>query len=201
MANHAGGVGLKIFFLYPATYMVNISEAKVVHSGQTFKGAGLLLVDIQERLAPAIVETPDVVARAGTLIRAARVSGWPILATEQYSRGLGPTLPKLRDLLRPEEVVEKIHFAAAREPAFCSALQAQELTHCFVAGMEAHVCVLQTVLSLLGKGVGVTVIGDAVASRVDINRRLALARMVRAGAVVQSAGAVCAAWAAGSPVR
>ncbi len=168
----------------------------MVHPRQAFKGAGLLLVDIQERLAPAIAETPRILPRIAELIQNARVSGLPILATEQYSRGLGPTLPELRGLLRPEEVVEKIHFAAPREPAFRAALQARGLTRCFVAGMEAHVCVLQSVLSLLAAGVAVTVIGDAVASRVDLNRRLALARMARAGAEVSHCAAVCAGMAA-----
>ncbi|WP_193370519.1 isochorismatase family protein [Pelagibius marinus] len=163
---------------------------------QTFKGAGLLLVDIQERLAPAIAETSRVLPRIAELVRNARVSELPILATEQYSRGLGPTLPELRGLLRPEEVVEKIHFAAPRAPAFRAALQARGITRCFVAGMEAHVCVLQSVLSLLSEGVAVTLIGDAVASRVDLNRRLAVARMARAGAEVSDSAAVCAGMAA-----
>lgn len=176
--------------------MVNISNPEMVGPTQAFKGAGLLLVDIQERLAPAIAETPRVLPRIAALIRSARVSGLPILATEQYSRGLGPTLPELRGLLRPEEVVEKIHFAAPREPAFRAALQARGMTRCFVAGMEAHVCVLQSVLSLLAAGLAVTVIGDAVASRADLNRRLALARMARAGAAVSDSAAVCAGLAA-----
>lgn len=168
----------------------------MVYPAQAFKGAGLLLVDIQERLAPAIAETAWVLPRIAELIRNARVSGLPILATEQYSRGLGPTLPELRGRLRPEEVVEKIYFAAPREPAFRTALQARGLTRCFVAGMEAHVCVLQSVLSLLAEGVAVTVIEDAVASRADLNRRLALARMVRAGAEVSGCAAVCTGMAA-----
>ncbi len=176
--------------------MVNVSKAEMVPPAQAFKGVALLLVDIQERLAPAIAETPRVLPRISQLIENARVSGLPILATEQYSRGLGPTLPELRGRLRPEEVVEKIHFAAPREPAFRTALQARDLSRCFVAGMEAHVCVLQSVLSLLAEGVAVTVIGDAVASRADLNRRLALARMARAGAEVSDCAAVCAGMAA-----
>ena len=175
--------------------MVNISDTEMVHSLGAFKGAALLLVDIQARLAPAIPDTPRVVPRITTLIEKARQAGLPILATEQYSRGLGPTVPELRDLLRPEEVFEKIHFAAPREAAFREALQARGIDRCLVAGMEAHVCVLQSVLALLAAGVGVTVVGDAVASRVDLNRRLALARMVRAGAELTDSQAAAAALA------
>lgn len=176
--------------------MVNISTLEMVDPQDAFKGAGLLLVDVQERLAPAIAEASRVVPRIEALVQGARISGLPILATEQYSRGLGPTLPELRRLLRAEEVVEKIHFAAPREPAFRAALQARGITRCFVAGMEAHVCVLQSVLALLAEGVAVTAIGDAVASRDDLNRRLALVRMLRAGAEVSDSAILCADMAA-----
>lgn len=172
--------------------MVNISDREVVDSRRAFKGAGLLLVDIQERLAPEIAETPRLLPRISALIEASRMSGLPLLATEQYSRGLGPTLPQIRALLRPEEVMEKIHFAAPREPFIQGARLERARGHWLVAGMEAHVCVLQSVLSLLAEGRAVTVISDAVASRVDLNRRLALARMTRAGARLCSSDEVCA---------
>jgi len=154
----------------------------MVHSPDAFKGAGLLLVDIQQRLAPAILGADHVIPRIAALLQEARRSNTPILATEQYSRGLGHTVAELRDRLAPEDVFEKIHFAATREPAFRDALNRHGRQRWIVAGMEAHVCVLQTVLGLLAAGVEVTLAGDAVASRVDLNRRLALARMARAGA-------------------
>ncbi len=158
--------------------------------GSTFKGAGLLLVDLQARLAPAIPEAPRVVPLVAGLLAAARRAGLPILATEQYSQGLGLTVPELRERLDPAEIVEKIHFAAPREPAFRAALAARGLTRCYVVGMEAHVCVLQSVLALLEQGTAVTVIADAVASRADLNRRVALARMARAGAALLDGAAL-----------
>jgi len=102
--------------------MVNVSQSKVASAAAPFKGpdarlgkgAGLLVVDVQERLAPAIAQAPLVVPRIIALIEKARAAGLPILATEQYSRGLGPTVAPLRGLLAGAEVVEKIHFAAAR---------------------------------------------------------------------------------------
>ncbi|MGD1878528.1 MAG: isochorismatase family protein [Kiloniellaceae bacterium] len=154
------------------------------------------MVDIQERLAPAIPEAPGVVARISALIDAARESRLPILASEQYSQGLGPTVAALRDKLAPDEIIEKIHFAAPREAAFASALQARGIRHCVVVGMEAHVCVLQSALALLDKGLAVTLVADAVASRVDLNRRVALARLGRAGAVVTDSAALLDAWTA-----
>ena len=161
--------------------------------GSSFKDAGLLLVDLQERLAPAIPDSPRVVTLVGGLVEKARQAALPILVTEQYSRGLGHTVPELRRLLAPEEVIEKIDFAAPREAAFRTALAARGLRRCFVAGMEAHVCVLQSVLGLLSDGIAVTVIADAIASRDDLNRRVALARMARAGAELTDAAGLRAA--------
>lgn len=159
----------------------------------TFKSAGLLIVDVQTRLAPAIPDAPRIIPLISRLIEAAAAAALPILATEQYSQGLGPTVPALRASLAPEMVIEKIHFAAPREAAFVAALEARGLRHCFVVGTEAHVCVLQSVLALLAGGRAVTVVADAVASRRDLNRRVALVRLARAGAEITGSGALLAA--------
>jgi nicotinamidase-related amidase len=156
--------------------------------------AALLVIDVQQRLAPAIPAAPEVVARIAALIDKAREIRLPILATEQYSRGLGPTLPELRRRLAAGEVIEKIHFAAPREAAFAAALAAAGIDRVVVAGMEAHVCVQQTVLALLARGLAVTVVRDAVASRRDLDRRVALARLARAGAALADAAALLDTW-------
>lgn len=178
--------------------MVNVSQTNMVPASTAFKDPGrsfgrdtvLLVVDVQQRLAPAIAATPEVVPRIVALIEKARAAELPILATEQYSQGLGPTVATLRELLAAGEVMEKIHFAAPREEAFAAALAARGITRCIVAGMEAHVCVLQTCLALLARGVAVTLVADAVASRDDLNRRLAVARLARAGAEVIDSAAL-----------
>lgn len=174
--------------------MVNISTSQIVSETGEVKGTALLVVDVQERLAPAIADTPEVVPRIALLIEKAGEAGLPILVSEQYSSGLGGTVPALRRLLAAAEVIEKIHFAAPREPAFAAALEARGLRRAVVAGMEAHVCVQQTVLALLERGIAVAVVGDAVASRDDLNRRVALARLARAGATIVGTAAVLAAW-------
>lgn len=165
---------------------------QMVQPKRTFKGAGLLVVDVQARLVPAIPEAGRVVARIVELVGQARRSGMPILASEQYSRGLGATLPEVRRRLNDDEVIEKIHFAAPRESAFRAALQSRGLDRLIVAGMEAHVCVLQSVLALLDDDVAVTVVGDAVASRAELNRRVALMRMARCGAELADTASVLA---------
>jgi nicotinamidase-related amidase len=156
--------------------------------------AALLVIDVQQRLAPAIPAAPEVVARIAALIDKAREVRLPILATEQYSRGLGPTLPELRRRLAAGEVIEKIHFAAPREAAFAAALASAGIDRAVVAGMEAHVCVQQTVLALLARGLAVTVVGDAVASRRDLDRRVALARLARAGAALADTATLLDTW-------
>lgn len=158
---------------------------------------GLLVVDVQERLAPAIPAASEVIPRIAALLDKARELGLPILASEQYSRGLGATVPALRRRLPAAAVIEKIHFAAPREDAFAAALAASGLRHVVVAGMEAHVCVQQTVLALLAQGVAVTLVEDAVASRRDLDRRVALARLARAGAGIADSAGLLAAWPGG----
>lgn len=157
---------------------------------------GLLVIDVQQRLAPAIPAAPQVLPRIAALLDRAGEIGLPILASEQYSQGLGRTLPELRGRFAADEVIEKIHFAAPREAAFAEALRARRVAAVVVAGMEAHVCVQQTVLALLAAGTPVTVVADAVASRRDLDRRVALARMARAGAATTDTAAVLAAWTA-----
>jgi len=162
------------------------------HPSEVFDATGLLIVDVQDRLAPAIPGAVRIIAVIASLIESASHAGLPILATEQYSRGLGLTVAPLRHCFRSESIVEKIHFAAPREDAFQRVWQDLGLRRCLVAGAEAHVCVMQTALGLLSSGVAVTVIGDAVASRRDLSRRVALARLARAGAEVADSAAILA---------
>ena len=115
----------------------------------TTERAVLLLTDLQERLMPAIYDGEVVVARAVRLAEAARLLGVPVRATEQYPAGLGPTVPALAAY--PQAVLTKTSFSAAEDPDF-SALLPDGASEIVVAGCEAHVCVLQTVLGLLGRG-------------------------------------------------
>jgi nicotinamidase-related amidase len=146
--------------------------------------AALLIVDIQERLAVAMAERGKVVANAGHLVAAAKLLGVPVLHTEQYPKGLGPTVAELREALAPAAPVEKLTFDCCGEPTFAPALEQAGRSTVIVCGMETHICVLQTVLGLLAQGLTVHVVADAVCSRDAENRRTALAFMRDAGAVV-----------------
>ena len=139
--------------------------------------ARLIVVDVQEGFRS--YECFDRVATAASrLVQAARILGLPALVSEQYPKGLGETAPEV--CLRDEPRLEKTVFSAARADGFEMGASDQAL----VCGIEAHVCVSQTVHDLLGRGVEVHVPADAVGSRHDLDYERALERMERAGAVV-----------------
>jgi nicotinamidase-related amidase len=144
----------------------------------------LLVIDIQDRLAVAMSERAKVVTNTGHLIAAARLLDVPVVHTEQYPKGLGPTVPELRAALEPAAPIEKLTFDCCGEPSFAPALEAAGRSTVIVCGMEAHICVLQTVLGLLARGLVVHVAADAVCSRDAENYRAALELMRDAGAVV-----------------
>lgn len=138
----------------------------------------LLLVDLQQRLMPAIAEADAVIANAVRLAEAARLVEVPVLATEQNPDGLGRTVPRLAGY--PRRTLHKTHFDGTREAAFRDFLPERRTV--VVAGCEAHVCVLQTVLGLLRRGVGVALVRDAVGSRRIGDRDAALERARAHGA-------------------
>ena len=146
--------------------------------------AALLVIDVQEKLAPAIADSAQLTARIQWLIGACQVLATPTLFTEQYPTGLGHTLTALLELVTEPVVVEKTHFSAVA--AQCLPEPWLQYEQVIVIGMEAHVCVLQTVLELLQAGKEVFVVADAVGSRTEENRELGLARMRQAGAHIVS---------------
>jgi nicotinamidase-related amidase len=157
----------------------------------TTAGAVVLLVDLQQRLMPVIYEHEVVVSRAVRLAEAARLLNVPVCATEQNPAGLGPTVPPLAAY--PQLVMTKTAFSAAADPGF-SALLPAAASEIVVAGCEAHVCVLQTVLGLLDGGHRVIVAADAVGSRDPADRTVALDRARQHGAEIVTSEMVLFEW-------
>jgi len=157
----------------------------------TAKGAVLLLVDLQQRLMPAIDDGETVVARAVRLAEAARLLDVPVRATEQNPAGLGPTVAPLAAY--PQAILAKTTFSATGDPGFPALLPAgaREIV---VAGCEAHVCVLQTALGLLTLGHRVLVAADAVGSRDPADRAAALDRARQRGAEIVTSEMVLFEW-------
>lgn len=146
--------------------------------------ASLLVVDIQEKLAPAVVDAAGMAARCRWLISVAADHGLPVVFSEQYPRGLGHTLPELLAQAPDSQVVEKTHFSCVAANCLPETVLLRPQT--IVCGMEAHVCVLQTVLELLELDKQVFVVADAVSSRKVSDIELGLQRMRDAGAVIVS---------------
>ena len=145
----------------------------------------LLVVDIQEKLLPKIMQAGEVLRNASFLVNAAKVLGVPVIATEQYPKGLGPTVEPIRGLLTT--VWEKKTFSAVGEGGALDFLKSDARIKVVVAGIEAHICIMQTVLDLLNQGFHVFVCVDAVSSRYAIDVKIALKRMQQAGAILVTA--------------
>lgn len=143
-----------------------------------------MVVDVQERLAAVMAYRDQVIANIRRLIGVARLLQLPIVVTEQYPSGLGPTVPELRELLAGETFLEKSTFSCCGIEPFLAELQRLQAQKLLVVGMETHVCVLQTVLDCLAAGYLVHVPNDAVCSRFTNDWRTGLARLAAAGACV-----------------
>ncbi|MBI5394458.1 MAG: hydrolase [Verrucomicrobia bacterium] len=150
------------------------------------KKAALAVVDIQERLLPAIFEKERVVQNALRLIKGAAALKLPVVATEQYRKGIGPTVPEIASAVPGFAPVEKLAFSCCGADGFLAALEKAGASDIVLCGIEAHVCVAQTCLDLLDRGFRVFVVADACSSRTPENHRAGLERMRDAGAIIVS---------------
>lgn len=153
----------------------------------------LLIIDIQQRLVPAIHDVEALIRHNVWLARIAQKLGVPILATEQYPAGLGPTVPEVAALVPPGCLVEKIHFSAVAGGGL-QALPDFARDTVVLTGMETHVCVLQTALELREAGKKVYVVAEGVGSRRPEDRALALERMRQEGCRIVSREMVAFEW-------
>ncbi len=147
----------------------------------------LMVIDVQEKLAAAMPKAPlaELERNAAVLIRAARRLEIPVIATEQYPKGLGPTVSSLRELL-PQEPMRKMEFSCGASKPIARHVLGSGRKQVVVVGMEAHVCVFQTVRDLLRGGFSVFVAEDAVLSRSEGNRGVGLRLCEKAGATLTS---------------
>lgn len=150
------------------------------------KDTALLVVDLQERLLPAMFEKERVLQNSLRLVQGAKVLGLPVFVTEQYRKGLGPTVPEIAAALPGFAPFEKMAFSACGADRLGPALQAAKLSNILLCGVEAHVCVSQSCLDLLQQGFRVFVPADAISSRTRENHQIGLGRMQDAGAVIVS---------------
>lgn len=154
----------------------------------------LVIIDMQTKLAGAMPaeQLKSVVKNVGILLQAANLLAVPTITTEQYPQGLGETLAEIKQLTL-HKAIAKTAFSACGEPKFNQQLH-RDNQQIMLTGMEAHICVLQTALALLGAGKQVFVVEDAILSRTDANKTNAVARMRDAGCVISNTESVLFEW-------
>lgn len=151
-----------------------------------------MIIDVQEKLSPHIYRYNDILKKTLILIQGLQVLDIPILLNEQYPEGLGRTVPEIMAVLdtTKSKTIEKVTFSACDNDESWNYLAQQNRISVLVFGVEAHVCVMQTVLDLLDNGMQPVVIADAIGSRSAYDRRQAIRRMRRAGAVITTTEAI-----------
>ena len=144
----------------------------------------LLVIDFQDRLVPAMYDCDELARKAEIIITGCRMLDIPVLTTQQYTKGLGDTVECVKNALGEFEAIEKMTFSCYGEPEFAKKLSKSWRKNVVVTGIEAHICVQQTVLDLLENGYNVYVVADCIGSRSESDRVYAERRMQNAGAVV-----------------
>lgn len=150
----------------------------------------MLLVDVQERLFPHINNNTALGLRLEILLKGLGILEVPIFCNQQYTEKLGVTLPSLSSLLRSKEVYEKRAFSCCDNPDLSAVLKQSNAKTVILAGIETHVCVLQTVLDLISHGYTPVVVVDAVGSRHQHNHEIALRRMEKEGAILTTSESI-----------
>lgn len=143
----------------------------------------LMIVDVQERLVPAIHEAAQILHSCTLLAQAAQILQIPIIITEQYPEKLGATVPEIRDVLDEYQPISKKYFSAYTPEVIELLKSTSERSSILLCGVEAHVCVQQTALDLLANGFDVFVARDAISSRTSANAEIGWQRMMYAGAI------------------
>lgn len=154
------------------------------------ENTGLVIVDVQEKLTGVMGQKERVVDRVLKLLDLARIIQLPVILTEQNPKHLGPTLSAIQESLPEYEPIEKLHFDCCAVDAFNHEIEEKGLRNIILTGIESHICVFQTCVSLLEQGYRVHVPHHAVDSRTESNWQIGLSLMQEAGATITSTEAV-----------
>lgn len=154
----------------------------------------VLIVDVQDRLLPVMADPDRVVKGCSILLQAARTLDIPVTVSEQYPKGIGPTVGDLAALLDTGHIYDKLHFSCARDATLNDRIRGMKRDTVVIGGIEAHVCVLQTALDLQAAGMKVAVAADATSSRLSRNAQLGLDRMAAHGVDIVTTEMVVFEW-------
>lgn len=168
---------------YPSAIIANVTLSQ------------LIVIDMQLKLAQAMPndEMQFAIKNNAILLQAAQLLAVPVILTEQYPKGLGDTVPKLKPFLNNYLPIAKTAFSLADESKFIQQLS-RDKSQMIITGMEAHICVLQAALDLILKSKQVFVVEDAIVSRNPANKANAVARMREAGCVITNTESVVFEW-------
>ncbi len=144
----------------------------------------LLVIDMQEKLMPVVLNSMKIIGQAERAAAVFQALDLPVMVTEQYPKGLGATVDRLQPFLSRCKLFEKMSFSCCGEESFNRTLDDLERTDIVIAGVEAHVCVLQTALDLADKGYNPYIMADAVSSQREMDMDMALKRAERSGVVL-----------------
>ncbi|MFV2034536.1 MAG: hydrolase [Halocynthiibacter sp.] len=158
------------------------------------RDSALVVIDMQERLVPAMIAPARTIRNARLLLQAANKTGVPALLTEQYPHGLGHTIAEIRTAAGGAEIIAKMHFSCMEDSGFAAAFKALDRRQTILTGMEAHICVVQTAASLVEEGYEVFVVSDATASRTLESEAACLARLSAAGVSIVTTEMVIFEW-------
>ena len=161
----------------------------------------LVVIDMQERLVPAMQAPAKTIQNTRLLLKAAENTAVPVLLTEQYPKGLGHTVEAIKTAAGNAPVLAKIHFSCMEDVAFAEAFRSLGRQQVILVGMEAHICVMQTAASLAEEGYEVFVVSDATASRTIESETACLQRLSAAGISIVTTEMVIFEWLgqAGTP--
>lgn len=154
----------------------------------------LIVIDMQERLVPAMQAPARTIKNAKLLISVARELDIPVLLTEQYPKGLGQTVKEIASVSQGLPVLEKMHFSCMEDQHFADTFRALGRKQAVIAGMEAHICVMQTAVNLMDEGYEVFVVTDATSSRTLESERACLDRLGACGAGIVTTEMVVFEW-------
>ncbi|MCL2226887.1 MAG: isochorismatase family protein [Oscillospiraceae bacterium] len=146
-----------------------------------------LVIDFQDRMMPSISNHGELTRKSAMFIKGCRILGVPILTTQQYTKGLGETVSEIKDALVNFEPIEKLTFSCFGCDEFEAKLKNADKKNIFITGVEAHICVQQTVLHLLERSYCVYILADCIGARSDADKHYAERRMEKAGAIITTA--------------
>lgn len=149
----------------------------------------VVAIDFQERLMPAMFDKEGLEQRAVTFLKGCGILGVPVVTTQQYTKGLGDTIPSIKEAITDFKSFDKMTFSCYQTDEIVEEIQKLSAKQIWekqvvVIGVETHICVLQTVMDLIEQDYNVFVVADLVSSRKEIDTKWGLERMKRAGAVI-----------------